>query len=125
MKRFFTGALILIVLFVCAWFLMRPESSARALPEYSAQTGEPCATCHVSPSGGGQRGPRGQAWVGSGKPGQVPELLDALEILGVSLDVDQAAYTRVPENVPPAQPLQVSPTEAQALHRWLREFSGN
>jgi len=125
MKRILTGALILTALAAGAWLLMRPESSAQALPEYSAQTGEPCATCHISPSGGGQRGPRGQAWVGSGKPGQAPELLEALEILGVTLDLDQAAYSRVPENVPPAQALQVSPAQAAELHRWLRDFPGN
>lgn len=125
MKKFYMAASILILLVTLGGLLLQPESNARALPEYSAQTSEPCATCHISPSGGGQRGPRGQAWVGSSKPGQVPELIEALEILGVSLAVDESAYTRVAENIPPAQPLQVSPAQADALHRWLRDFPGN
>jgi hypothetical protein len=45
-----------------------------ALPEYSVQTGEPCASCHVSPSGGGVRTPRGQAWVAEERPSTVPDL---------------------------------------------------
>ena len=96
-----------------------------ALPEYSEQTGEPCATCHISPSGGGQRGPRGQGWVGSGKPGTVPGLMESLELLGVHLDVDESAYLAVPEAVPPAQPLQLDGNQVEALHQRLRNYDGN
>ena len=34
-----------------------------ARPEYAAATGQPCATCHVSPAGGGPRTPIGQAFM--------------------------------------------------------------
>jgi hypothetical protein len=34
-----------------------------ARPEYAAATGQPCATCHVSPAGGGPRTPSGQAFM--------------------------------------------------------------
>ncbi|MEW5871854.1 MAG: hypothetical protein AB1894_21480 [Chloroflexota bacterium] len=104
---------------------MQPATNARALPEYSAQTGEPCATCHVSPSGGGPRGPRGQAWVGEGKPGAVPSLVDALEALGVHLDVDPSYYEIVPDTIQPAQPLPLRPAEADALQDWLSDYDGN
>jgi len=86
MKRFliFFGSLLVTVALMLA---LLPAATAQALPEYSAQTGEPCASCHISPSGGGPRGPRGQAWVASGKPGAVPDTLEALELLGVELSV--------------------------------------
>lgn len=47
---------------------------AHALPEYATRTGEPCATCHVNPAGGGARTLRGSLWVVAGKPDQVPPL---------------------------------------------------
>lgn len=53
-------------------FAFRP--SARALPEYMARTGEPCATCHVNPAGGGPLTARGSQWVAAGKPDKVPPL---------------------------------------------------
>jgi len=53
-------------------FASRP--TAHALPEYAARTGQPCATCHVNPAGGGPRTMRGLLWVAQGKPDQVPEL---------------------------------------------------
>ncbi len=69
---------------------------SQALPEYSAQTGEPCATCHISPSGGGLRTPRGQGWIGSGRPGAVPALADALALLGVRLKVNEKDFVALP-----------------------------
>lgn len=111
----------LLLLFV----LMQPSVNAQALPEYSAQTGEPCASCHVSPSGGGPRGPRGQAWVGEGKPGAVPSLVNSLEALGVHLEVDPSYYEIVPESIPPAQPLPLGPAESEALHEWVSGYEGN
>ena len=33
-----------------------------ALPQYAAATGQPCATCHVNPAGGGPRNATGQAF---------------------------------------------------------------
>src|SRR5512133_797798 len=96
-------ALFLILLVVSATLVaVRP---GRALPEYATQTGEPCATCHLSASGGGLRTPRGQAWVGSDKPGAVPALADALALLGVHLKTDEAAFLKAPGAVKPAAPL--------------------
>jgi hypothetical protein len=96
-----------------------------ALPEYAAQTGEPCATCHVSPSGGGLRTPRGQAWVADGKSGTVPDLTQALELLGVHLETDQSAYTAVPQMIPPAGSLKLKTGQAKALYDWLKDYEGN
>jgi mono/diheme cytochrome c family protein len=53
-------------------FASRP--TAHALPEYAARTGQPCATCHINPAGGGPRTMRGLLWVAQGKPDQVPPL---------------------------------------------------
>jgi mono/diheme cytochrome c family protein len=113
----------LILLAVLAT-LAHPQA-ARALPEYSAQTSEPCASCHLSPSGGGPRGLRGQAWVGSGKPGAVPALADALELLGIHLQVDEREYRASGGPIPPAQPVQVDPAQAQDMHDHLSSFDGN
>ena len=113
---------------VLAVVLAAGQPSA-ALPEYSEQTGEPCAGCHISPSGGGLRTPRGQAWVGSGRPGVVPGLTDALALLGVRLKVDEADFVAVPGAVQPAEPLRMKPAEADAaaadLAAWLRMYAGN
>ena len=43
-------------------------------PEYATLTGEGCATCHVSPGGGGPRTLRGLLWAVRGKPAKVPTL---------------------------------------------------
>jgi mono/diheme cytochrome c family protein len=102
-----------------------PPGQVSALPEYSVQLGEPCSTCHASPSGGGQRTPRGQAWVGEGKPGSVPDLMTALEILGVHLEVDQNDYLTLTGLVAPAQPLQLKPAQAEALYDRLKDYEGN
>lgn len=61
------GALVGLLVFAA-----RP--SAHALPEYAARTGQPCATCHVNPAGGGPRTLRGLLWVAQGKPDKVPPL---------------------------------------------------
>ncbi len=124
MKRFLIlfGSLLVTVALLLT---LLPASSAQALPEYSAQTGEPCATCHISPSGGGPRGPRGQAWVASGKPGAVPDTLQALELLGVELSVDPAYFTATSSEVPTPEALQVAPAQSQRLYRWLSQYDGN
>ena len=124
MKRF----LILLgsLLLVTALFLaLIPTSPAQALPEYSAQTGEPCASCHISPSGGGPRGPRGQAWVASEKPGAVPDMLQSLELLGVELTVDPAYFTVTDLEVQEPEALQTAPEQDQPLYRWLSGYDGN
>jgi hypothetical protein len=115
----FCFALLAVIL------LALPSQAVQALPEYSAQTGEPCASCHVSPSGGGPRGPRGQAWVGSGKPGAVPGLVDALAVLGVYLDVDESAYHRAVNAIPPAQAPSFSSSQQVEVHEWLTDYEGN
>jgi mono/diheme cytochrome c family protein len=124
MKRtlIFSGSLLILVALVLA---LLPASDAQALPEYASQTGEPCATCHVSPSGGGPRGPRGQAWVASGKPGAVPDTIQSLELLGVELTVDPAYFTVTnPEVQAPAAP-EAKSGSGQPLYRWLGEYDGN
>jgi len=124
MKHFLVlfGSLLLVIALSIAFF---PTMNARALPEYSAQTGEPCATCHVSPSGGGPRAPRGQAWVASGKPGAVPDTIQALELLGVELTVDPAYYTVTDLQTKEADALQVTSSRSQRLYRWLNQYEGN
>jgi hypothetical protein len=123
MKRFliFFGSLLLATALLLA---LLPISTAQALPEYASQTGEPCASCHISPSGGGPRGPRGQAWVASGKPGAVPDSLQSLELLGVELNVDPAYFTEAAPQVP-AEALEVAPGQGQSLYRWLSQYDGN
>jgi hypothetical protein len=124
MKRFLIlfGSLFLVTALFLA---LIPASTAGALPEYSAQTGEPCATCHVSPSGGGPRGPRGQAWVASRKPGAVPDTLAALELLGVELTVDPAYFTVTALEVQEPEALEKPTGQGQPLYRWLGEYDGN
>ena len=78
-------------------------SPARAMPEYATRVGEPCATCHVSPAGGGLRNVRGQAWVASDKPATVPSTTDALKILGIELPADMSIYTTVTLQPMPAR----------------------
>ncbi len=119
--------------FVIAWLIVltvhmfRPTDNVQALPEYSAQTGETCATCHISPSGGGARTPRGQAWIADGKPGYVLDLLTALNLLGVNLTVDPVDYTDAPapSEVPPAEPLLIETGQADLYHQHLSEYPGN
>jgi hypothetical protein len=124
MKRYFIllGSLLLATALLLA---MLPASTAGALPEYSAQTGEPCATCHVSPSGGGPRGPRGQAWVASSKPGAVPDLIASLELLGVELTVDPAYFTVTDLEVQEPEALETTAGQGQSLYRWLSGYDGN
>lgn len=121
--------LSLIVLTILAALALLHPQSAQALPEYSAQTGEPCATCHVSPSGGGPRGTRGQAWVGGGKPGVVPDLAKALELLGIYLDVDESQYLAPSDPPAPADALDAAPAGDPAvgaeLHQILQNYDGN
>lgn len=123
------GVLIALAFVIVLAVVLAAGQPSAALPEYSEQTGEPCAGCHISPSGGGLRTPRGQAWVGSGRPGVVPGLTDALALLGVRLKVDEADFVAVPGAVQPAEPLRMKPAEADAaaadLAAWLRMYAGN
>ena len=124
MKRFL---ILLGILFLAtALFLaLLPASTVGALPEYASQTGEPCASCHISPSGGGPRGPRGQAWVASGKPGAVPDTLQSLELLGVELNVDPDYFTVTDPEVEEPKVLETTSGQSQPLYRWLSQYDGN
>jgi len=124
MKRYL---IFLGILFAATslFLAMLPASTAGALPEYASQTGEPCASCHISPSGGGPRGPRGQAWVASGKPGAVPDTLESLELLGVELSVDPAYFTVTDLEAQKPEALKVTSGSGQPLYRWLNDYDGN
>ena len=102
-----------------------PSSTTQALPEYAAQTGEPCSTCHVSPSGGGPRTPRGQAWVASGKAGNVPDLTQSLEMLGVKLNVNSTYYTVAVSQSQETEVLSTTPAQSRKLFLWLSQYDGN
>jgi hypothetical protein len=124
MKRFLI--LLGILFLVTALFLaLLPVKPAGALPEYASQTGEPCASCHISPSGGGPRGPRGQAWVASEKPGYVPDTLESLELLGVELSVDPTYFTVTDLEVQEPEALEMTSGAGQPLYRWLNAYDGN
>jgi mono/diheme cytochrome c family protein len=99
-------------------------SSARAMPEYAATTGEPCATCHVSPAGGGLRNVRGQAWVASDKPAVVPSTTEALKILGIQMPADMSIYTTSTSQPLPA-PFDTQSTKYSLLITRLLRYEGN
>lgn len=124
MKNFL---IILGALLLCTslFLVLGTPSAAQALPEYAAQTGEPCSSCHISPSGGGPRGPRGQAWVASDKPGAIPDLMASLELLGVELSVDQTYFTVADPQVDAAEALDVAPAQSKKLFHWLSQYDGN
>jgi mono/diheme cytochrome c family protein len=73
------GIAVFIFLVIASW-----SSPAHALPEYAKRTGEPCATCHVNPGGGGPRTLRGALWASKGKPDEVPALPGVLLAPGVT-----------------------------------------
>jgi len=72
-------ALLGIFSLAIALFMAEP---AHALAEYALRTGEACATCHVSPGGGGPRTMRGALWAARGKPDKVPALPNVLLVPG-------------------------------------------
>ncbi len=100
-------------------------SPARALPEYATRTGEPCATCHVSPAGGGLRNVRGQAWVLSGKPATVPSTTEALQVLGIQLPADMSMYTAAPLAQPTPAPFSAQLEKYSPLIERLLKYEGN
>jgi len=70
-----TAAIVIMALAVYLGLrLMWGEQPVHALPEYAPRTGEPCATCHVNPGGGGPRTMRGLLWAARGRPDEVPGL---------------------------------------------------
>jgi hypothetical protein len=122
MKTLMTLLILLITVVLALTFTGRPT---QALPEYAAQTGEPCASCHISPSGGGLRTPRGQAWVGAGKPAAVPNLTESLSLLGVHLTMNEQDYVAPAGPIPPAAPLRFKTGQAEKIHAWLKDYPGN
>jgi hypothetical protein len=74
------SVVLIISIFLFFWGL----TPGHALPEYAMRTGEPCATCHVSPGGGGPRTLRGMLWSARGKPDKVPDLPNLLLAPGIS-----------------------------------------
>jgi hypothetical protein len=98
---------------------------AGALPEYASQTGEPCATCHISPSGGGLRTPRGQAWLAGHRPGAVPSLEEALALLGVHLTANPADFVAPVATREPAQQPAAPTAQGRELRQWLESYGGN
>lgn len=81
-QYFVISALTLSVFWVVA--LSGGSRPAYALPEYATRTGEPCATCHVNPGGGGPRTLRGLLWAARGRPDAVPQLPGMLVAPGVT-----------------------------------------
>ncbi|MBM4422049.1 MAG: cytochrome c [Chloroflexi bacterium] len=81
--QYITIAMLAVVMYlaVTLWSNAHP---VHALPEYAARTGEACATCHVSPGGGGPRTLRGLLWAARGQPDQVPTLPGVLVAPGVA-----------------------------------------
>jgi len=88
---------ILLALALVTYFGVRlwldSEPAVHALPEFTDRTGEPCASCHVNPGGGGPRTLRGLLWAARGRPETVPELpgaavlptiTDGLELYDIS-----------------------------------------
>jgi mono/diheme cytochrome c family protein len=75
--RFFKIVLSVVIV-VSALLFFWGLTPGHALPEYAMRTGEPCATCHVSPGGGGPRTLRGLLWASRGKPEKVPDLPNIL-----------------------------------------------
>ncbi len=122
MQRVILILFIALILIVLAFTFAVPT---RAMPEYATQVGEPCASCHVSPAGGGLRNARGQAWVAEDKPSQVPSTLDALKILGVQLPQDMSVYTNAPASQPTPAPLQMQSEKLAPLMNELLDYEGN
>ena len=122
MKRLLLIVLLIVAASALALAAVHPS---QALPEYSAQTGEPCATCHISPSGGGLRTPRGQGWIGSGRPGAVPTLADALALLGVRLKVNEKDFVALPGAAKAAEPLKVKTDQSRQINMVLKNYEGN
>ncbi len=122
MQRLLVISFVAVLLISLALGLATPT---RAMPEYATQVGEPCASCHVSPAGGGMRNVRGQAWVTQGRPSTVPSTEDALKIMGVSLPSDMSIYTAAPAQPQPAAPFQPQMKSLAPLLERLLDYEGN
>lgn len=83
-RSFQITLIVVIVISIFLFFTAWGSIPGHALPEYATRTGEPCATCHVSPGGGGPRTLSGLLWAAKGKPDKVPALPNILMAPGVS-----------------------------------------
>jgi hypothetical protein len=115
------AALAIVVTFA----LLVIATPSQAMPEYATQLGEPCATCHISPAGGGLRSARGQAWVAQEKPGAVPSMEEALKLLGVQTVINPADYAPAPLPRPSPQALNTEESPSKNWHAWLSSYEGN
>ena len=79
---------VLAIAGIFSFILFWSAIPGHALPEYANRTGEPCATCHVSPGGGGPRTLRGLIWSARGKPDKVPELAGVMAAPGATDGAD-------------------------------------
>ena len=64
------GAVVAALAFGGALTIAAPRS-ANAKPEFAAQTGKACGTCHANPAGGGALKPFGAAFKANGN--KLPE----------------------------------------------------
>ena len=55
-----------IALLAGALIAFTAPTSANAKPEFAAQTGKPCGTCHQNPAGGGALKPFGEKFKANG-----------------------------------------------------------
>lgn len=78
------AGIALAIVSIFSLILFWSATPGHALPEYANRTSEPCATCHVSPGGGGPRTLRGLLWAARGKPDKVPDLPNLLIAPGIS-----------------------------------------
>lgn len=62
---FYVAAGVGAALLIGATALFTP-TPASAKPEFAAQTGKPCGTCHVNPAGGGALKPFGEKFKAAG-----------------------------------------------------------
>jgi len=116
---------VVVYMVVLAIVLLIVAGPSRAMPEYATNLGEPCATCHISPAGGGLRTARGQAWVAEEKPGAVPLLEEAMQILGVKTKINPGDYVAAPLPRPTPEPMRRIEPQGKNRHEWVSDYDGN
>jgi hypothetical protein len=63
---FYVAASVGAALLVSATAALFISTPANAKPEFAAQTGKPCGTCHTNPTGGGALKPFGEKFKANG-----------------------------------------------------------
>lgn len=116
---------VVVYLVLLAIVLLTVAGPSRAMPEYATNLGEPCATCHISPAGGGLRTARGQAWVAEEKPGAAPSIEEAMQILGVRTTINPADYVSAPQPRPTPELLRRIEPPGKNRHEWVSDYDGN